>query len=169
MKKRKQNKFSHFGSWLRNLNPPLFSLVLIGITATINIVVTAPVELGWVNDIEFKSAPLNMDWPLWGIAIVAIIFAPIYETALFQTLPFLILRRFAIFRRNRWAIVLIAALIFGSLHCYSVMYMIATAIIGALMMYGYIVKWRRHAYLNLVLFHALWNGLAVAFKAFGIE
>lgn len=169
MKKRKRNRFSQFGAWLRKSNPILFVFVLMGITAIFTFTITAPIEFGWIQDIEFRPAPLDLDMPIWMLVFTAVIAAPLYETLLFQMLPFFVLHRFATFRRNRWAIVLISAMIFGSLHYYSAMYIIATMIIGALMMYGYIVKWRRNAYWNIVLFHALWNGIAVAAKALGLE
>lgn len=99
----------------------------------------------------------------------AVIVAPLLETLCFQMFPYWVLRRFKTFRDNRWAIVLIAALIFGSMHYYSVMYIIAASCMGAVMMYGYIVKWRRHGYWNLVLFHAVWNALALSIQLAGFE
>ena len=92
---------------------------------------------------------------------MAVIFAPITETLLFQMLPWFALKRIHTVKRHRIIAVVISGLVFGLLHTYSVMYMISASFIGMIMMWGYIVRLRKNAFWNIVLFHAFWNALMI--------
>ncbi len=156
--KRKNNKFSKFGSWLRNSNPLVFSATLIIISWIGSTIISAPVELGWVEDIVFKESPLESANNNFGfLFLTAVIIAPLAETLLFQMLPFWVFRKAQYFCKHRFAVVALSGIIFGLQHYYSLLYMIITIFIGMILMYGYTVKWRKHAFWNVTLMHALWN------------
>ncbi len=155
---RKNTKFAAFGSWLRNSNPLVFSITLIAIAWVGNVILSAPVELGWVDDIVFVDSPLeNESYTLGYLLLSAVLIAPLLETLLFQLAPFWLLRKANYFREHRFAVVLIGGLLFSSMHYYSVLYMVITLFMGMLLMYGYTIKWRKRAYWNVTLMHAFWN------------
>lgn len=161
--KRKQTNFAKFGSWLRKQNTIVFVAVLLIVIYLLGTVLSTPFEQNWISDVRFFPDPADMGLPVVAMFFMAVIVAPLLETALFQALPFWIFYRFATFRQHRWIMVLIMALIFGSQHYYTVSYILITTGIGAVLMYAYIIKWQRHAYWNVVALHAIWN--AIAFTA----
>lgn len=154
-----RSRFSRFGSWLRKQNVIVFSLVLGILCFLFNVTISAPFELGWISDIQWFPTPEEKLDNIIVFAFTAIIVAPILETFLFQMLPMWIFWRWRFFRDHRWMIVLISGLVFGLQHYYSLNYILVTIVMGFIMMYGYIVKYKRHPYFSLLIFHALWNGL----------
>lgn len=141
----------------------VFAVMLGIIGAIVSTVVSAPFELGLVDDVIWLPEP-EFEIMGWGLVFSAVIVAPLLETLLFQMLPMYILWLFGSFRRHRWAIVLISGLVFGAQHFYSLQYILVTVAIGMVMMWGYIVKYRRHAFWNVALYHFLWNGSICAYQ-----
>lgn len=142
----------------------VFSIVLGVISAIVSQIISTPFELNWIKDVEWFDPPKLIDGMEIVLVITAVFVAPIFETALFQAFPYVILRRFKTMRGDRWWIVIIGGVIFGAQHFYSLQYMLVTTFMGAIMMYGYIVKFKnlKTAYWSLVVFHALWNAMVVA-------
>ncbi|MEG1607168.1 MAG: CPBP family intramembrane glutamic endopeptidase [Mucinivorans sp.] len=166
---RKKNRFAFFGSYLRQAPTLLFVLVLMAMAAVVSNFVMLPVDMGWLPDLEFFPSPNVDNYGTWPLIFMSIIVAPLAETLLFQHVPYAVLRRVPFFATNRWAMLVVSGAIFGAMHYYSLAYILATSLMGGVMMYGYIVKYRRRAYWSMVLFHSMWNLLVVVMQLLGVE
>lgn len=73
------------------------------------------------------------------IIFVSLIFAPIVETFIYQTIIIQGLRLFTWFRSQPFIVASISALLFGVSHSYSIYYIIFAFLIGLLLAYSYLV------------------------------
>ncbi len=155
--------FARAGRFMRKAHPIKFTLILTAVLMVLLTILGLPEEFGLIKDIEYATPPISAlnENPVFTI-IMAVIYAPLIETLLFQMLPWFILSKSKLVRRHRIIAVVASALIFGVLHYYSVFYMIATFMIGMVFMWAYIVKNGKNPYWNVVLLHAVWNALAIA-------
>lgn len=155
--------FARFGILMRRQNMFTFAVMLCLIGALVSTLVSAPFEFGLVDDVKWLPEP-DFEVMGWGLIVSAVFVAPLLETLLFQMFPMSILWYFRFFRRRRWFIVLISGLVFGAQHFYSLQYILVTFAIGMLMMWGYIVKYKRHAFWSVALYHFIWNGSICAYQ-----
>ena len=154
--------FARAGRFMREAHPIKFTVILVVALNLILLPIQLLLEFDILPDYQFRPEPLDMlKTDPWGLFFSAVIFAPLIETLLNQMLPWFVLRRFKTVRRHRIIAVAISGLIFGALHFYSVVYILITVVMGMVMMWAYIVKYRKNPYWNVVLFHAVWNGLAM--------
>ena len=112
---------------------------------------------------ENSNGP-NIDW--WvGIIIVA----PILETYLNQKLPFILLQKWNKTRGKYGFYMVLSALVFAAMHCYSIQYIIAVLSAGFVLAYTYAFysKNPKIAFWSTTLIHALKN--TVALLAFVFE
>lgn len=70
---------------------------------------------------------------------LALIFAPLLETFIYQTLIIFILRMFNGIKNKPIVIIFISAIIFGISHSYSIFYVGFATIVGVLLAYSYMV------------------------------
>lgn len=115
-----------------------------------------------LDDIQFNEPLINLKQPIITVNLLidTLIFAPIVETALFQTL---------IFKLTKWlhfnniTIVLISAICFGLIHDYSLLYIISTFFIGSILMYTYILRseYNNKPYWSMTLAHSTVNAFAL--------
>lgn len=99
-------------------------------------------------------------------SLLAILFAPLIETFVFQMLPielsqFLFRNKFK--KRLYLLSIFISALFFSLIHCYNWQYMVVTFWLGIVFAFGYITQmhkgyWR--SFLSIFLIHTIWNVLA---------
>jgi|GEM_PF-1239838 len=125
-------------NWLAKSNIFLYSIVLAIVCFTVKGLISLFREVLKIPDIQFREPLVNENFNVTiDLLVDVLIFAPILETLVYQTLFFLIYRRFKI---KRWIIVLISGIVFGASHNYSLFYMIGTAPIGFIFMYMYILR-----------------------------
>ncbi|TAH00104.1 MAG: CPBP family intramembrane metalloprotease [Sphingobacteriales bacterium] len=86
---------------------------------------------------------------------LAVVFAPLTETFLCQILPYYILKNLKLFYLR----IILPSILFGVLHDYSWLYMLATFFVGVVLnyLYFYCVAHRRNAYLYVAALHSLYN------------
>ena len=115
-----------------------------------------------MDDIRFSEPLINLKQPSISVDLLigALIFAPIVETALYQTF---------IYKFTKWlnfnniTIVLISSVCFSLGHRYSLLYMISTFFTGSILMYTYILKAEYHnkPYWSMTLAHSTVNAFAL--------
>lgn len=149
---------TQFGKWLRRLNPIAYTLIM---TATLFII-------GLLSSMVFTLLGIDPDPENiiekmeFGVAlVVAVGIAPLLETLLFQKTIYFLLSKVGWMRRHKVYIILISALIFGSQHFYSFAYAVAATLLGIVLMFAYVVRFRRDAYWTVVAIHALYNCISV--------
>ena len=93
------------------------------------------------------------------IYIVPLLFAPIFETILGQSLPYFLLKKVRFMNERSCLILVASALFFGLLHFYSLFYMIYAFLIGLVLMYGYMVRIynNKNAFLLIAICHSILN------------
>ncbi len=130
------------------------------------------IVLGWIililHWITFGSIILLFDINAYSITdanerigvidyFFTIVCTPIFETLIFQKLPYWGLSKLKFFKNNIIFICLISSIIFGALHYYSITYMLFALIIGMVFMFGYICRQGKASYWTIVLLHSLYN------------
>lgn len=155
------SKTLHF---LLKTNKALF--ILIGLFSTLVILILfAPISV-YLND---SSGPEIMDITpnssIIKMYFIAGIFAPIFETLIFQHLIFKIFRKFK--KQTNIPILhylLFTSILFGLSHFYSLIYIISTFFIGISFVFFYILSYlrRESAYWNVAIIHSLYNSLLVS-------
>ena len=154
--------FARAGRFMRTASPIQFTLILAVAMGVVLFPIEYLFELGLIPDYQFRPEPIDMlKSDPWNLVFTSVIIAPLIETLLNQMLPWLVLKRFKTVRRHRVIAVVLSGLIFGVLHFYSASYILITTLMGMVMMWAYIVKYRKNPYWNLVLFHAFWNGTSI--------
>ena len=115
-----------------------------------------------LDDIQFNEPLINLEKPVLTVDLLLgiLIFAPIVETALYQTLIFKLTKWC---RFNNITIVLISAVCFGLMHYYSLLYMISTFFTGSILMYVYILRseYNNKPYWSVTLAHFMLNAFAL--------
>ena len=125
-------------NWLAKSNIFLYSIVLSIVYFTVKGLISLFREVLKIPDIQFRERLVNENFDVTVDMLVnALVLAPIFETLVFQTLFFSILRRFKI---KRWIIAFISGIAFGTFHNYSLFYMIGTAPVGFIFTYMYILR-----------------------------
>ena len=136
-------------------------IVLVAVNLT-KAIVHLSFKMLQLDDIQFNEPLINLEKPVLTVDLLLdiLIFAPIIETALYQTL---------IFKLTKWlhfnniTIVLISAICFGLMHDYSLFYMISTFFIGSILMYTYILRseYNNKPYWSMTLAHSAVNAFAL--------
>lgn len=102
---------------------------------------------------------LNIQETFW----VAIIFAPMFETFIFQ---FCVIKLFNRLFKNYFLGIVVSAIFFGFNHSFSIIYVINTVFIGILLGYAFVVCIKRNGYpfWTVFLIHALINFIVFIIK-----
>ena len=93
-----------------------------------------------------------------------VIVAPLLETLISQSLAYKLLSKIRYFRSHKIWIIIISALMFGSLHYSSIPYVIFASLMGTVFMYAYILRIGRNPYWTTVAIHAIFNLASVLFS-----
>lgn len=105
---------------------------------------------------QLKNLMINM--PIYKAFIVGVLFAPFFETFIFQYLAFYLGKKINL---NNWLIVLISSFLFGLSHSSSYAYMLVTFFSGLFYILVYVLlkdKYKTHtAYFFIVGLHAAYN------------
>lgn len=153
-----------FGSWLRGLNTITFILVCSGIMMAFNftsslIFELLSIELDPDNILDFRKNTMDL-------ALMAVFIAPLSETFIFQAIIFWAMRKVNWLNRHKGYIMVVGGVIFGAVHSYSLAYVGTTSIMGILLMFFYISRFRKNAYWCVVAIHAIVNTIAFAVNYF---
>ncbi len=147
-------------SKLKVLHPAAFTAVFTAVFLLWMTLFNCTVELFGIPDIELLgSAPSIEEYGIAKMILFGVLIVPMVETLLFQALPFGILSGMGFFRRHKWLIILISAVLFSVEHVYSVQYMIYTFIGGIWFMYAYLISPRGQRIWRVFATHALVNGI----------
>ncbi len=124
--------------WLSRTNIFLYSISLWGISFCTRGTIRIVQYIFNIPDIEFHEKLTNQNFEVnLDLLFNTLLFAPIFETLIFQTFFFL---AFKYLRINKTIIIILSASVFSVIHDYSLIYMIDTAFIGAMFMYGYMLR-----------------------------
>ena len=143
--------------WLTNTNILLFSFVLCIISLFLKTLVFSFRYIFNIQDISFRERLITQNFKISiGTIIDTVIIAPVLETLVFQSLFFIIMKRFNI---NKWIIILISSISFGVYHNYSIFYMINTSLIGFVFIYMYIQRANaeKKPALSIIVAHSMIN------------
>ncbi|MDR2475286.1 MAG: CPBP family intramembrane metalloprotease [Bacteroidales bacterium] len=116
-------------------------------------------------DIIFMPTPNEtlMKQPLYEQILLAVIIGPLIETLICQKWMYKLLSAVKWLTKSKISIVVIASIVFGALHCYSLTYIIYNIFIGFLFMVAYISKFYKKAYWTVAVLHGLINLFAIFF------
>ncbi len=114
---------------------------------------------GLLKDIQWLSPPSVESENIYVLFVGAIIIAPIFETYVNQSLPYLLYERVAFFLNRKCLIMIISALLFGLKHFYSLFYIIYGLMGGLVFMYAYMarIKEDKRTFLLIAASHSLFN------------
>ena len=116
-----------------------------------------------IKDIVLIQSPNINNYNNVVLFSIAIIVAPLIETLLFQSLPYFLLKDIPLLERKKIILILISALFFGITHFYSLFYVMYAFLLGIILMYGYVIRFKNdnktfflicvsHAFLNSGIF-----------------
>lgn len=92
--------------------------------------------------------------------IIWILISPVFETAIFQLIPYALFKRYSNFDRNRWITIIISGFFFSVVHLYSIYYFILTFLGGIILMYLFLMRVKineKNAFVTVALTHMLRN------------
>lgn len=93
---------------------------------------------------------------------MVVLVAPFFETYIFQAIPYHLLNTIPYVRRHVWITILVASVIFGLVHTYSIQFMIHTTIVGFFFIATFIIRAKKKdQVLCTYLLHAFSNFVAV--------
>lgn len=99
--------------------------------------------------------------------LFVVLLGPIFETFVFQAMPYYFLNLFEFMKRHIWITILIPAIIFGSLHDFSLQYILIATMMGIVFQYTYHVRSKKgDPFLSTYLLHALLNGISTTIQLF---
>jgi hypothetical protein len=114
---------------------------------------------GILKNIEWISPPSVDSENVYILFIGAVLFAPLAETLINQSLPYLLFEKVPYFSNKKWLVIVISALFFGLKHIYSLYYVIYGCIGGFVLMYAYMVRIERDkgTFFLLAISHSIFN------------
>lgn len=144
-------------NFLRKLSTIKFIIIITIATFIISAIFGSIVQ---ILNIENSQTQLSISKAPYIVKLVAVgIIAPLLETLVFQHGIIKLLRKRA--KNNDLAVIFISALIFGLAHCYNVLYVIHTTLIGVLLAYSYIIyeDKKMNPFWVVVIIHSLRNSI----------
>lgn len=110
-------------------------------------------------DITFTTTPNEtiMQESILKQLLFVVIIAPIFETLIFQKWLYQLLSLFKVLKRNKIWLILIGAIIFSSIHFYSLSYFIYNVFAGFFLMSAYVLRKGKNPYWIVATLHALMN------------
>lgn len=138
-----------------------YVLLFFGVFTAVNIAFSPLVDTTKLEEIFAK-------FPAVVVVLLSVVVAPIWETAIFQTLPlkygYRLLKDKWGFRRCAWPLIVLSAVVFGINHSYSTSYIVAGVLMGLVFGFAYHVarKRKQSATLTVMLIHASANLIGTA-------
>lgn len=150
--------------WLADAPAVLFIFIFWLVGCLWNISFNAFVR---ISDIQLSS-PSGFEGPQSIFDYIAVILvAPLIETALFQALPYHLLRKGRFFQKRVWLIIVISGLFFALQHFYSVVYIVFAFIPGILLAAGYHIRQGKHPFFCIFAVHLLINATPLVYELLG--
>jgi uncharacterized protein len=152
----------HLDSYLKSVKRPLFVVFLMTSSVIVAIIFNYLFGLIVEKDIIWLRFPSEEKNILLRI-IAGIIIAPLLETILFQTLPYVLLNKVRYFSGRDNLIIIISAVFFGLNHFYSLFYIIYAILIGLIFTYFYVVRIKddKKTFYLIALCHSLFNLIGI--------
>jgi len=102
----------------------------------------------------------------WWVGIIILV--PLIETYMNQKLPFILMQKWNKTKGRYGLYMLLSALVFAAMHCYSIQYIIAVFPAGLVLSYVYVFysKNPKIAFWSTTIIHALKNSVALLALAF---
>lgn len=148
-------------SWLANLPTPLFVGFLWTVGCLWNISFNELIKVISPTSLSLE----NFDPPQSVFDFVSLILvAPLFETALFQALPYYLLNKIDFFRERIWLIILVSSIVFALLHFYSIFYVLFAFFPGVLLMTGYHLRQGRHPFATIFMVHLMINATPLVYE-----
>jgi len=161
-------------SFLDKMRIPIFIIVItttiILFTTLFVIIYTDVIGLDIDTEKSYSIDKANKFWGLQAMYVfmMTIIFMPLIETLIFQTLLYNLLILFNSVKNNSFILISISALIFGVSHSFHPFIILQIGIAGFFLMFAYILKSRSRnqfdAYLIVFGIHALRNIVPFIYK-----
>jgi hypothetical protein len=102
--------------------------------------------LKFLQEYQVLSNKVWLEYPIdsdnhivWKI-FTAVIFAPLIETLINQSLVYHLLQKVHFFSNHKWRIILFSATFFGVKHFYSLEYIISALVLGIIFMHAYMER-----------------------------
>ena len=146
---------------MRYANPVLFVAAITAMSYIPSLAWWLIEDVVGIPDVRWFPDPAMDNFGPALFFIMAVIAVPLTETLIFQKLIYFLMSRTRYFRRHRGWIVAVSAVIFGLNHFYSLFYIIWAGLVGALFMWGYIIRLHRGAFWLIAASHALINLLSL--------
>lgn len=153
-------------NYLSKLNCVPFILLFTLIGLLVMIAFNGVLDFFEINDVEIALQQPVLDLTLSNYT-AALVVVPLIETLLFQKAIYWVGIKIPSFRYNKLLLIIISAILFASAHFYSIAYIIYTFIIGAILMYCYIVKVGRYPFWTTFAIHGLFNTIVSIVELFG--
>ena len=114
-------------------------------------------------DILFVATPNEtiMKQSFFEQILLAVILTPLIETLISQKLAYKLLSLVKFLKQRKTLIMILGAIAFGIIHCYSLSYIVYNTFMGFLFMFAYIVKLHKKPYWTVVTLHGLTNLFAI--------
>lgn len=126
-------------NFLRKQNIVIYITIFYSLISSIWLVVYFLKEILNISDVVFFEPPsINKD-KVVGVAIKGLIAAPLIETLIFQKLIYFLFSKIPYFSNRITLICIVSGMLFGSTHFYSLYHIIATSLIGFILMYAYLI------------------------------
>ncbi|WP_370407624.1 CPBP family glutamic-type intramembrane protease [Tenacibaculum dicentrarchi] len=142
--------------FLKNITKYRTSFLFI-IILLINVIISLSLNL---LDVDFGDNELK-EYSIYAIFFLVVIFAPIFETVIFNLLPIKILQYFNFFKKKPFYTIFVASIAFALTHTYSIGYVLMTYI-GAITINTFFITLETkgnttRAFLLTVLLHSAYN------------
>ncbi len=127
-----------FSTWLRSMSNVRLGAVLLFASFAVNAPLVFFAELPPISGADAGPNEMMQSMSIGTRLFYGSIVVPLFETALFQLGPVLLLRRLL---RVRWALVILAsATLFAAGHMYSGQYMAFAFLVGLVFAYGFSIR-----------------------------
>lgn len=133
--------------------------------AILNIPIDFILDLLKVPDsiVNSQNLPTN-NWLKYLFVVLA---GPFFETFIFQSIPYYLFGLFSFFKRHNWITIILASLLFGLSHDFSIQFIIRATLFGFFLISTYYIRVRKNdSFLATYLLHALYNLVAVTVSLF---
>lgn len=154
-------KFAKFQETLISINSVAFISIFTAVGLVWMFAYNNIIKLFMIPDIQLFGVPPSVEnYGEVSMVMIGILIAPLVETLLFQTLVYFVLSRINLFNQRKILIIIVSAILFAVEHIYSVQYMIYTFVMGAFLMYAYIISKGKNPFLRVFLIHLMINSIA---------
>lgn len=117
----------------------IFIAIFYCVIISINILFYAFTAVFNIGDLEFTEPPSLTNRGIPGMIVKGLLIAPLLETLIYQQFIYYLLSKLSCLKNRTWLICMVAGIIFGLSHTYSLLYMIQTSLIGFVFMYAYLI------------------------------